>query len=886
MYSKPSFSHLETTRMYSMENNKNWIIAKFGGTSVHSKNNWIRIRAIIKSYQQQDFRPLLVCSAISGVSDLLDELTKKAPQNNYKTLLQQIKNKHLDLCNDLDVDCEEYINSQLIKLEKLCLGISLLEKCTLDIYARIMAFGELFLTNIAKKWLEKNNLSTTLLDARDCLKTKSNYISESEYIENYCELEEDISLQKKLSAINSDIFITQGFIASNSQNETVLLGRGGSDTSASYFAVKLKAKQVEIWTDVPGVFTSNPEQIPEAKLLRQLDYDEAQELATSGAKVLHPRCLFPLKSFNIPCKIRWIKNDKQPGTCISNSCFQKEQPSIKAILSKKNIFLISMESLNMWQEVGFLEKVFSCFRKWKVSVDLIATSQSNITISIDSSKGVLSSHLLDGLLSELEKICKAKLLGPFASLTLVGKNIRSILHKIGVHLEAFEEKKVHLVSQSASNLNFTFIIDEQDSFKILKVLHDKFFAQQTYVPGLGPSWLDLNNKKTNLSLSSWWKKEKKLLTNTTPSFVYDLDVVKKAIEKIKTLPVDKIHYATKANDNPDVLNYIAKQKIGFDCVSIEEVLYIKKFVAEENITSIGFTPNFVAIEEYKKAIELGCHVTVDNVLLLEEYPEVFKKVPIHLRLDSSSRAGHHKFVKTTGSQSKFGISQDDLLQIKKIADKYKIRITGLHVHVGSGIKDTSIWSEAASSLIIIAQKFFPEVKILNLGGGFAISESQQQKDFDIKSLSNNLLTIKKANPQYKLWIEPGRYLVAHAGILLAQITQIKYKQDKCYVGINTGMNSLLRPALYGSYHPVVNASAYYRKAKNSIIADIVGPICESADVFASSRSLVDPRVGDYVVIENTGAYGRVMSSYYNRKSPAKEIILNKTKENEDKILDY
>ena len=181
------------------------------------------------------------------------------------------------------------------------------------------------------------------------------------------------------------VIITQGFIASNEAGDTVLLGRGGSDTSGSYFAAKLAAVRLEIWTDVPGMFSANPRAIPTARLLRALHYDEAQEIASNGAKVLHPRCVLPVRQYKIPLHVYATQAPGLEGTVISADVADSAR-QVKAIAIKKGITLVSMDSPGMWHQVGFLADAFQVFKEQGISVDLISTSETNVTVSLDPTR--------------------------------------------------------------------------------------------------------------------------------------------------------------------------------------------------------------------------------------------------------------------------------------------------------------------------------------------------------------------------------------------------------------------------------------------------------------------------------------------------------------------
>ncbi|HKI05305.1 MAG TPA: bifunctional aspartate kinase/diaminopimelate decarboxylase, partial [Thermoanaerobaculia bacterium] len=198
------------------------------------------------------------------------------------------------------------------------------------------------------------------------------------------------------------------------------------------------------------------------------------------------------------------------------------------------------------------------------------------------------------------------------------------------------------------------------------------------------------------------------------------------------------------------------------------------------------------------------------------------------------------------------------------------RVVGLHAHSGSGIRTPEAWSEVALFLSAAAERF-PEARVLDLGGGLGVPERPGQSPLDLGDLGELLRRFKAANPRFELWLEPGRFLVAQAGVLLARVTQIKHKGDVTWVGLETGMNSLVRPPLYGAYHPIVNLSRLDEPATWN--AHVVGPICETGDILGRSRRLPPTREGDVLLIANAGAYGRVMSSWYNLREPAGEVVV-------------
>ena len=249
--------------------------------------------------------------------------------------------------------------------------------------------------------LTQSNIKRLGWNARTALKLADNedQSSTSRYLSAACDYQPDEDLLSRIEDAPGSI-VTQGFIATDARGDTVLLGRGGSDTSAAYFAAKLQAERCEIWTDVPGMFTSNPREIPSARLLLQLDYAEAQEIATMGAKVLHPRCLLPLRQAKIPMHVCCTTAPDMQGTVVSEKSLAAG-PSVKAISVKNNVLLVTMDTVGMWQQVGFLADVFAIYKKYHLSIDLVSTSETNITVSLDLAANAVDAQVLDQLLGRL-----------------------------------------------------------------------------------------------------------------------------------------------------------------------------------------------------------------------------------------------------------------------------------------------------------------------------------------------------------------------------------------------------------------------------------------------------------------------------------------------------
>lgn len=858
-----------------------FVVLKFGGTSVSSESCWRQIAQVVQEKIQSGYKPIIVCSALTQISNMLQDLAKCAASGSYENKFQEICQKHKSLSDDLDLD-SELIFSQLFQaLERLVLGVSLTRHLHPSLEAQIMAFGEMMSTTLGAAALNKflGQGKVSWLDIRPFMLSDGRKINSERraYLDACCESDVDLKLQKQCLSLPSEAIITQGFIGQNHKEETVLLGRGGSDVSAAIIARKLEAKAIEIWSDVPGLFTTNPRQVEHARLLRHLDYDEALEIASHGGKALHPRCLAPLKTAKIPLQLKWTEKPDCPGTTISSEALS-QYPQIKAVSAKTGIHLITMEGVEMLGEVGFLAKVFTCFEQKGLSIDSIATAETNVTVSLDAGQNHLTKQTLNELLDDLGQICRAKLLGPCASLTIVGKNIRSLLHNFSPTLEVLQGKDVYLLTQAANDLNLTIVIREDEVFKTLSQIHALFFESggaedhSTF----GPTWFELQSCQSHKEKNhkdKWWQEARDSLLDIakkqSPAYVYHLPTISERADKLLELKsVSRINYAVKANSHPEILKLMEKKGFSFDCVSWAEIELVQKTLPSLSPNRILFTPNFAPIEEYHLALEAGITITVDNLHLLENYPKVFQNQEIFLRLDPNMVRGHHRHVQTSGRKSKFGISLDDLDRTYDACKNSQSRVIGLHAHVGSGILNPETWAESAQCLQKIAEKF-TNVHTLDLGGGLGIPTHQQEHSLDLKHLDYLLEKVKLS--KYSFWLEPGRFLVSEAGVLLTRVTQVKHKANHNFLGVDAGMNSLLRPALYGAYHPIFNLSRLQESGQT--IYDVVGPICESGDILGKERLLPKSKEGDVILIEQGGAYGAVMSSNYNGRKPALEFVL-------------
>lgn len=863
-----------------------WIVIKLGGVSVSSATHWRNIAAAIGKMQIDGEQILIVQSALSGVTNQLETLLLTTDTVQRRKIIDAIAAQHAALAGEMGIPLPQRIPDLLNELTTLAAAISD-KKLSPALMARILAMGELLASELGAAFLAQAGMPVQWLDARELLQARplAGQSETGRYLSATCPARPDTEMENTLAAHNS-VLLTQGFIARNEDNETVVLGRGGSDTSAAYLAAMLNAQRLEIWTDVPGLFSANPHAVPAARLLHQVDYTEAQEIATAGGRVLHPRCIEPARRRQIPIHIRQTSNPALPGTVISTESIDSGG-RVKAILVRDNITLVSMETAGMWHQVGFLADAFVCFKQLGLSVDLVSTSETNVTVSLDPLVNNLANRqnaVFDALMEKLNTFCRARLIGDCAAISLVGRRIRANLHRLAPALELFEERDVHLLSQAANDLNFTVVVNSDDAPRLLRELHASLIHKLDDDPVFGPSWQELQtpnggDNETLRAATYWWKTKRDALlalsTEHAACYVYDIATLQQAAESLLRLQhADHILYSMKANSHPAVLNALAVCGTGFECVSPGELAHVQSVIPALDTQRILFTPNFAPRHEYALAIAAGVRITLDNLYPLRAWPDLFAGQAIFLRLDPGHGAGHHRHVRTAGEHSKFGIPISELDKAAELADAIGAKIIGLHAHVGSGVLEPDAWLELGTVLFKASARF-PEARVFDLGGGLGVPEKPGQAPLDLEALDRALGSLKAmfqaAGKPCEIWLEPGRFLISEAGVLLARVTQLKGKGNLQYVGVATGMNSLIRPALYGAHHRIVNLSRLDSPADTT--CNVVGPICETGDILGHERRLPMPAEGDTLLIANAGAYGRVMASQYNLRQPATETIL-------------
>ncbi|MDC0254261.1 diaminopimelate decarboxylase [Bacteriovoracales bacterium] len=644
---------------------------------------------------------------------------------------------------------------------------------------------------------------------------------------------------------------------------------------------KLNINEVNFFGKEPGIYTSAPKITPASLLIKKLNYEEAKEISSLTSTQFTPSSLNTFQKLDLPLNFGCLNPLREAGTTIQKEDAQSG-PAVKVVGVKNNVTVVSITNGDMWRTSGFLIDIFKCFHSEKLSLDLISTSETNITLSLDPTPERSIAEIKDLLTQRLSGYGSVRIHEGLSTISLIGHNIRSTLPQISPIFKVFEDQKIYLMSQAANDINLSFIIDSSHSIKCQKDLHEILFSKNKKTQLFGPSWQEIHEgtkKQTSTQKKPWWPAHQKYLFDLskkeTPLYVYsEKSIIQNARDLLSLEVFNKVFYAMKANNHPDILKSLDQTGIHFETVSIGEIRHLKKVLPKVKAKDILFTPNFIGKNEFMEALKEGVTVTLDNIFPLKSWPEIFKNQNIILRIDPGQGKGHHDFVRTAGEQSKFGIIPQEIPEIVELAKNNQIKIIGLHAHAGSGIQQAHHWKDIGFFLCKLA-KDIPDVEIINLGGGLGVANRPGDSQLDLKKLREHIKELKKSFPQYKLWLEPGRYLVSNAGVLLTKVTQLKRKGHTHYIGIDAGMNTLLRPSLYGSYHHILNLTKL-DQASTEVI-NIVGPICETGDRMGIARVFPKSEENDIILIENAGAYGKVMSSTYNLRKEPQEVYIKENK---------
>jgi len=361
----------------------------------------------------------------------------------------------------------------------------------------------------------------------------------------------------------------------------------------------------------------------------------------------------------------------------------------------------------------------------------------------------------------------------------------------------------------------------------------------------------------------------------SPLYVYDADKMQEKVNLLKNSFKNinvKIKYACKALNNLSVLKLFKYYGTGLDTVSIQEVRLglMAGFAPKEII----FTPNCVSFEEIKEAVRLGVVINIDNISILEQFGHEYgNSVPCCIRLNPHIMAGGNHKISTGHIDSKFGISVLQARHLLRVIKTNNIKVNGLHMHTGSEIVDSEVFLQGANILFDIA-KDFPDLEFMDFGSGFKVAYKEGDVITDIADLGKKLTKAfqsfcKEYGKELELWFEPGKYLVSESGYLFVKTNVIKTTPATVFVGVDSGLNHLVRPMMYDAYHDIVNVSNPMAPTR---VYTVVGYICET-DTFGWDRKLNEVREGDILCLKNAGAYGFTMSSQYNARFRPAEVLI-------------
>ena len=365
----------------------------------------------------------------------------------------------------------------------------------------------------------------------------------------------------------------------------------------------------------------------------------------------------------------------------------------------------------------------------------------------------------------------------------------------------------------------------------------------------------------------------------TPLYVYDAEKIAAQIQRLKDAfdyPEVRFKYAAKALTNQAILKLVRQQGIGLDVVSVQEAQLglLAGFEPEQ----IMYTPSGVAFEEIDQGVKLGVQINIDNLPLLQYFGEKYgNTVPCCLRLNPNIMAGGNHKISVGHEYSKFGIPLAQLNAVRTIVDDYQIDINGLHIHTGSDIVDVDVFMQGAERLFVAAQHF-TQLRFVDFGSGFKVPYKEGDKYTDLEELGRRLSAAftafcREYGRALTMWFEPGKFIVSASGQLLARVNVVKENPNVTFVGIDTGLNHLIRPMMYDAYHEIKNISNPDGAPKSYTV---VGYICET-DTFASDRLLPEVRPDDILAIQNAGAYGFSMASNYNGRLRPAEVLIYRGK---------
>lgn len=441
------------------------IVMKFGGTSVGSAKAISDVAAIVKMNLKR--KPVVVVSAVSGVTDMLIRLAQDRSKGDGIDIFESLQGRHRDILSDLKLPltlCEQEF-AALALLMKSTKRTKKLTKQTMDIY---LSFGERLSSIIVAAELKKKGMASRAYPAWELGMITDETFGDAEPLKSSFVL-----LKRKISALKVVPVVT-GFIGTTVKGEITTLGRGGSDYTAAIIGAAMGAEAIQIWKEVDGFLTTDPRIVPEAKVVHELAFEEACELAYFGAKVLHPKTILPAMETGVPVQILNTFRPEGKGTTIVSSFEQRRGKShtVEAFSRKKGITIIHVRSPEFFDGSGLMARLFTVFQRHRTSIDLIATSVVSVSLTIDNEENITK------IVRDLNSLGEVHVVRGKAIICMVGGSINAagvagrIFSTLGSH-----KIPVEMISQAASGVSMTFVVDECDTERSLQILHQTFIGQ-------------------------------------------------------------------------------------------------------------------------------------------------------------------------------------------------------------------------------------------------------------------------------------------------------------------------------------------------------------------------------------------------------------------------
>jgi aspartate kinase len=449
------------------------IVMKFGGTSVQDAKAIERAAQIVQGRLADG--PVVVVSAMSKVTDSLLAMGKAAGSGDRKGALKMaraLRERHYDTSGELlgtalFTEFHGELGADFEDLDELLRGIGAVGEITPRTYDYVASFGEVLSSKIVAAAFAARGLPGVHVDSRQCLLTDNSY---TRAVPQFDETGE--RLKKKVQPLldSGKVPVMGGFIGSTRGGITTTIGRGGSDFSAAIFGAALNAQRIEIWTDVDGMMTTDPRLCPDARRIKVISFDEAAELAYFGAKVLHPATVLPAIQKNIPVYVLNSLNPTCEGTKVTARA-PKCTNIFKAIALKKKITLVEIAAPRRLLVHGYLKSIFEAFDNHNVAVDVVSTSEVSVSVTAETNEAI------PALAADLAKLADVKYEGRKAIVCLVGENLRDTAGIAAKVFGILEDVKIRMISQGASEINLTFVIEEDAATEVVRRLHHEFFAE-------------------------------------------------------------------------------------------------------------------------------------------------------------------------------------------------------------------------------------------------------------------------------------------------------------------------------------------------------------------------------------------------------------------------